>query len=130
VKRLLKRVDRTREWLAKQTGYKPGSVRQYLGGTKQSRPFFKKAMEVLRAEETEQRAGKRVPPQWILMFHTEEEFQRVDRASRIVDSDSFTEFCRQTLLRRADEIIEEKKRGIFPKPAPLPRLKVAEEEKP
>ena len=28
VKGWLKRVDRTREWLAKQTGYKPGSVRQ------------------------------------------------------------------------------------------------------
>jgi hypothetical protein len=68
VKGLLKRVARTREWLAEQTGYKLGSVRQYLGGTKQSRPFFKRALEVLKAEETQLRAGRRIPPQWILML--------------------------------------------------------------
>lgn len=127
VKGLLKRVDRTREWLAKQTGYKPGSVRQYLGGTKQSRPFFKKALEVLKAEETQLRAGRRVPPQWILMFETEEEFQRVDRASRMVDALSFTDFCRDAILAKADEILEKKRRGVFPKMKPLPGAKVAEE---
>lgn len=127
VKGLLKRVARTREWLAEQTGYKLGSVRQYLGGTKQSRPFFKRALEVLKAEETQLRAGRRIPPQWILMFETEEEFQRVDRASRMVDAESFADFCRDAILAKADEILERKRRGAFPKMKPLPGSKVAEE---
>lgn len=124
---MLKRVDRTREWLAKQTGYSAGSVRQYLGGTKQSRPFFEKAMGVLKAEEAQLRAGRRISPQWILMFETEEEFQRADRASRIAGAESFTEFCRDAILARADEILEKKRRASYPKMKPLPGTKVAEE---
>ena len=126
LKELLKRVKRTRGWLAEQTGYKDSSVRQYLGGSKQSRPFFKKAFEVLKAEEAQLRSGRRSPPQWILLFETEEEFQRVDRASRLVHAESFGEFCRHVLLERANEILERKKRGVFPKPKPFQRLKVAE----
>jgi hypothetical protein len=126
LKELLDRVKRTRGWLAEQTGYSLGSVRQYLGGSKQSRPFFKKAAEVLKAEEAHLKAGRKMPPQWILMFETEEEFQRVDRASRAVHAESFADFCRQTLLARADEILARKKLGTYPKPAPVKGLKVAE----
>ena len=36
-----------------------------------------------------------------------EEFDRVDRASRRVNSESIIQFCRDALLRRVNEILEE-----------------------
>lgn len=128
LKELLRRVNRTRRWLADETGYAFGSVRQYLGGSKQSRPFFKKAREVLLAEEAFQKAGRPAVPQWNLIFDTEEQFLRVDRASRLADAPGIKEFCRDATLARADEILERKKRGVYPKLAPLKGAKVAEKD--
>lgn len=122
----LVRVKRTRQWLAEETGYALHSVRQYLGGARRSARFEKKALVVLEAEEVRQKTATPVPPQWNLIFRTEEQFNRVDRASRIVDADSFTDFCRDAILAKADEILEKKRRAAYPKMKPLPPSRVAD----
>jgi hypothetical protein len=122
----LARVKRTRQWLAEETGYALDSVRQYLGGARRSVRFEKKALAVLEAEEVRQKTAAPVPPQWNLIFTTEEQFNRVDRASRIVEAESFTDFCREAILAKADEILEKKKRAAYPKMKPMPPARVAE----
>ncbi len=113
--------------VADETGYAFHSVRQYLGGGRRSVRFKKKALAVLETEEVRQKTATPVPPQWNLIFATEEQFNRVDRASRIVDAESFTDFCREVILAKADEILEKKKRAVYPKMKPLPPARVAEE---
>lgn len=48
-----------------------------------------------------------------------------DRASRLAKAESITEFCRGVLLKRAEEILEEKARGRYPAGG-LPAMKVAD----
>jgi hypothetical protein len=122
----LGRVKRTRQWLADETGYAFHSVRQYLGGGRRSVRFEKKALAVLEAEEVRQKTATPVPPQWNLIFTTEEQFNRVDRASRIVEAESFTDFCRDAILAKADEILEKRRRAAYPKIKPMPPARVAE----
>ena len=98
LKKLLSTTGRTRKWLAERTGYTEATVKQYLNGSKESGPFFKKAREALLAE------GK-PPLRWDLLFETEEQFRRVDRASRRENAEGIIEFCRDTLLNRANELL-------------------------
>ena len=127
LKERLKRVKRTRQWLAEETGYAFHTIRQYLGGSRQSDAFDKRALEVLEAEEARLKAGIPALPQWNLIFSTEEQFQRADRASRIVGAESFTEFCRQAILKEADEILATKKRTSHPPLRKPESSKVAED---
>ena len=64
-------------------------------------------------------------------FRTADEFDLADKASRMVKSESFTDFCRGAILMRAEQIIEETERSIYPKghrnSAPL--AKVADKRK-
>jgi uncharacterized protein YpiB (UPF0302 family) len=62
------------------------------------------------------------------LFRTAEEFDQVDRASRAVKAESVIEFCRDVLLRRADEIMDGKSSGVYPKLV-KPAAKVAEKSK-
>ncbi len=105
LRELLKKTKRTREWLAEQTGYKEISVKQYLSGSKSSRPFLNKAKNILLAELALLSPEAKPPLQWDLLFETEEQFRRVDRASRRVNAEGIIEFCRSTLLNRANEIL-------------------------
>ena len=114
LKKLLKKAGRTRKWLAEQTGYKESSVKQYLGGSKGSQPFYEKAKEVLLAELASHSPDAKPPLQWDLLFETEEQFRKVDRASRMVDSVGILEFCRATLLARAEEILKSEERSRYP----------------
>lgn len=100
-------AGRTRKWLAERTGYTEGTVKQYLNGSKDSGPFLKAAREVLLAE------GKPLL-RLDLLFETEEQFRRVDRASRRVDVKDIIEFCRVTLLNRADELLKGEQLGRYP----------------
>ena len=50
-------------------------------------------------------------PPWNVLFRTAEEFDRADRASRLVKAESLTEFCREAILERAEGILAEKSRG-------------------
>ena len=53
----------------------------------------------------------------------------MDRASREIKSESLIEFCRGVLLKRADEILEAKRKSSYPKVA-TPAAKVADRLKP
>lgn len=114
LKELLKKAKRTRGWLAEQTGYKETSVKQYLGGCKSSRPFFSEARKVLLAELARHSPEAKPPIPWELLFETEEQFRRVDRASRRVNAEGLIEFCRETLLQRANAILNEEDRKSYP----------------
>lgn len=118
---------RTREWLAEATGYADSTVKQYLNGSKSSRPFMEKAFKALE-EDRAARAREAKPLQWDLLFETEEQFRKVDRASRLVGSGDMIGFCRATLLARAEQILTEKARSRYPAGAlaPVESAKVAE----
>ena len=125
LKELLKKTKRTRGWLAEQTGYQEVSVKQYLGGSKSSRPFFTKARKVMLEELASQSPDAKPPLPWELLFETEEQFRRVDRASRRVSAEGIIEFCRDTLLNRANEILKSEELGRYPA-GKVRSLKVAE----
>lgn len=128
MKQRLAGTGRNRKWLAEQTGYSESTIKQYLGPRgKRTEEFLKAVSNAIEAEEFRKRQGKPEAPLWNLIFLTHQEFDRADRASRIVKAESLEEFCRQVILRRADEIIAEKNRSSYrPLPdAPIP--KVAEE---
>ena len=125
LKKLLKESRRTRKWLAEQTKYSEASVKQYLGGSKESRPFFAKARKVLQDEIASHSPDAKPPLQWDLLFETEEQFRRVDRASRRVSAEGIIEFCRDTLLNRANEILKSEELGRYPA-GKVRSLKVAE----
>lgn len=50
-----------------------------------------------------------MPRRGMRFSRTAEEFDRVDRASRAVNSASITKFCRRELMELADEILAKKK---------------------
>lgn len=124
--KLLEKSGRTREWLVKKTGNTTTTVKQYLNGTKSSRPFYEKARKVLLEELASQSPEAKPPLQWELLFETEEQFRRIDRASRRVNAAGMIEFCRETLLNRANEILKGDELGRYPI-GNTRALKVAEE---
>lgn len=84
--------------------------------------------QVIVLEEARQRENQADAPPWNVIFKTAEEFDRADRASRAVKSESLLEFCRGVLLKRADEILEAKRKSVYPKVL-HPPAKVAEEKR-
>ncbi len=50
-------------------------------------------------------------PPWNVLFRTAEEFDKADRASRLVKAESLTEFCRAAILERADDLLAKKTRS-------------------
>jgi hypothetical protein len=122
----LTKLGRKRPWLVKQTRYSENSIRQYLGPKgKPSEKFIREVMRVIEEEEARQKIGKPDAPPWNLIFLTHEEFLRADQASRLVNAESLDEFCRTTILKRADEILKQRSRSTYPKSAP-PIAKVAD----
>jgi hypothetical protein len=67
-----------------------------------------------------------------VIFQTAEEFDRADRASRILKAESLTEFCRAVILEKADDLLAKKARSSYRNLQELPSAKVAEgpDEKP
>lgn len=128
MKHRLAGTGRNRKWLAEQTGYSESTIKQYLGPRgKRTEDFMKVASEAIEAEEFRKRQGRPEAPLWNLIFLTHQEFDRADRASRIMKAESLEEFCRQVILRRADEIIAEKKRSTYRAIPEIQVSKVAEE---
>ena len=114
LKKLLATTGRTRKWLAEHTGYTEATLKQYLNGSKDSGPFFKKARKVLLAELALISPEAKPPLPWELLFETAEQFRRVDRASRRVNAEGIIEFCRDTLLNRANELLRNEELGRYP----------------
>ncbi len=50
---------------------------------------------------------------WRTLFQSDDEFSKVDRASRIVKSESLENFCRDSILKRAEEILAASKRSSY-----------------
>lgn len=126
ISRRLAAIGKDRPWLAKQLNLSTNTIRQYLGPKgKRTKELMGEIERAIVLEEARQREGQADAPPWNVLFATADEFDRADRASRAVDSSSLVEFCRAVILKRADEILEEKKRSRYPV-AVKPATKVAE----
>lgn len=116
IRRRLAVIGKDRKWLAKQLKKSEETVRQYLQPKgKRTKELMEDIERVIVLEEARQRENRADSPPWNVLFNRAEEFDLVDRASRLEKAESITEFCRGVLIRRAREIIEEKSRGAYPK---------------
>ncbi len=103
-------LKQPRRWLAGQTGYKENSIRQYMGPKgKVTGKFIRESIQVIEKEEARQRAENPDAPPWNILFSSHEEFRLADRASRVVKAPTLEAFCRNAILKRADEILGAKK---------------------
>lgn len=102
-------MRQSRKWLAEQSGYRENSIRQYLGPKGRSTPkFLREALRAVEEEETRQRLGSPEAPPWNLLFRTQIQFGRADRASRAVNAEALELFCRDALLQEAGRILGRK----------------------
>lgn len=102
-------MRQSRKWLAEQSGYRENSIRQYLGPKGRSTPkFLREALRAVEEEETRQRLGSPEAPPWNLLFRTQIQFGRADRASRAVNADTLEMFCQDCLLQEAGRILGRK----------------------
>lgn len=111
IRRRLAAIGKDRKWLAKQLKMSEHTIRQYLQPKgKRTKEFMEEIDRVITLEAARQRENQPEAPPWSVLFRTAEEFDRVDRASRAVKSESLIEFCREAILARAEEILEEKEK--------------------
>lgn len=97
-----------------QTGYSENTVRQYLGPKGKRTPeFLRLASDAIEREEAKIRSQDPDAAHWRTLFQSHDEFSRVDRASRIVKSENLEDFCRHSILKRADEILAARKRASY-----------------
>ncbi len=68
----------------------------------------------------------RQAPPWNVIFQTADEFDRADRASRILKAESLKDFCRHAILEKADEVLAKKARSSYRNLEEIPSPKVAE----
>lgn len=112
IRRRLAAIGKNRQWLAKQLKKSEETVRQYLQPKgKRTKELMEDIERVIVLEEARQRENQADAPPWNVLFRTAEEFDRADRASRLVKAESLTEFCREAILERAEGILAEKSRG-------------------
>ncbi len=130
ISRLLATIGKDRRWLAKQLGLSDNTIRQYLGPKgKRTQELMKDIDRVITLESARQRETQKDAPPWNQIFLTDDEFDRADRASRIVKAESLKDFCRGVILERADQLIADKKRGNYPKHKLMEVPKVADKPK-
>lgn len=87
------------------------------------------ASEVIEREEAKMRSQDPQGSLWKILFQSDDEFNKVDRASRIVKSESLEDFCRHSILKRAEEILAARRRSSY-RHEPVPLAKVAESARP
>lgn len=127
IRRSLAVLGKDRKWLAKQVKLSENTVRQYLQPSGKRTPeLMEEIGRVLALEAARQKEIRPDAPPWNQIFETDEQFDRADVASRAAGAESFKAFCREAILAKADEILEKKRRGAFPKMKSLPGAKVAE----
>ena len=73
---------------------------------------------VITLETARQRETPPAAPPWNVIFRTAEEFDRADRASRVVKAESLREFWRKAILTMADGILAAKTRSTDSKTLP------------
>jgi ParB-like chromosome segregation protein Spo0J len=127
IPRLLATIGKDRRWLAKQLKLSDNTIRQYLGPKgKRTAELMEEIEKVLTLEAARQRETQPEAPPWNVIFRTAEEFDKADRASRVVKAESLTEFCRAAILERADDLLAKKARSSYRNLQELPSAKVAE----
>ncbi len=105
------------------------TIRQYLQPKgKRTKEFMDDIERVITLEAARQREAQPEGPPWNQIFKTAEEFDRADRASRIVKAESLTEFCRAVILEKADDLLAMKSRSSYRNLQEIPSAKVAEGE--
>lgn len=128
IPRLLATIGKDRRWLAKQLKLSDNTIRQYLGPKgKRTAELMEEIEKVITLETARQRETQPEAPPWNVIFRTAEEFDRADRASRILKAESLTEFCRAVILEKADDLLAKKARSSYRNLQELPSAKVAEE---
>lgn len=135
-------VDRA--WLASKSGRSPHSIRAALAPNatpKNRSELLQRALSAaIEREEADQAMfAQPIPPGMTNVFLNDEMLDRADRASRLINSPSLADFCREAILFRANEIIAgdgdplglpftpAPAQGPVAYPKPARRLKVAEE---
>lgn len=94
---------------------------------KRTPEFQEDVVRILTLEAARQQEVKADAPPWNQIFDTADEFDRADRASRVIGAESLKEFCRETILEKADDILAKKKRGKYPELKEVRAAKVAED---
>ncbi len=119
IPRLLATIGKDRRWLAKQLKLSENTIRQYLGPKgKRTAELMEEIERVITLETARQRETQPEAPPWNVIFRTAEEFDRADRASRLVKAESLREFCRNAILTMADGILAAKTRSADSKTQP------------
>jgi hypothetical protein len=127
IPRLLATIGKDRRWLAKQLKLSDNTIRQYLGPKgKRTAELMEEIEKVITLETARQRETQPEAPPWNVIFQTAEEFDRADRASRILKAERLTDFCRRAILEKADEILAKKARSSYRNLQEIPSPKVAE----
>ena len=120
IPRLLAAIGKDRRWLAKQLKLSDNTIRQYLGPKgKRTAELMDEIERAITLETARQRETQPEAPPWNVIFRTAEEFDRADRASRMVKAESLREFCRNAILTMADGILAAKTRSAESKTQPL-----------
>lgn len=106
-------IGKSRAWLSEVTPYKANSIRQALGpaGGARSERLQEVLSRAIEDEETKQ-AGPKMRPGFHEIFLTDEQLDRADRASRVVNAASLADFCRDAIMMRADELLETKRQPL------------------
>ncbi|MEO5713627.1 MAG: hypothetical protein ABIT37_09060 [Luteolibacter sp.] len=127
IPRLLATIGKDRRWLAKKLKLSDNTIRQYLGPKgKRTVELMDEIEKILTLETARQNENQPDAPPWNQIFRTADEFDRADRASRIVKAESLKDFCRTAILEKADELLSKKARSNY-KTLPDPQTaKVAE----
>ena len=119
IPRLLATIGKDRRWLAKQLKLSDNTIRQYLGPKgKRTVELMEEIERAITLETARQRETQPEAPPWNVIFRTAEEFDRADRASRLVKAESLREFCRNAILTMADGILAAKSRSADSKTPP------------
>jgi ParB-like chromosome segregation protein Spo0J len=127
IPRLLATIGKDRRWLAKKLKLSDNTIRQYLGPKgKRTVELMEEIEKILTLESARQSENQPDAPPWNQIFRTADEFDRADRASRLVKAESLKDFCRNVILERADEILAQKSRSSYKKVTDFPASQVAE----
>ena len=111
IRQRLAAIGKNRKWLAVQLKMSEHTIRQYLQPKgKRTKEFMDEIERAITLETARQRETQPEAPPWNVIFRTAEEFDRADRASRLVKAESLREFCRNAILTTADELLAAKSR--------------------
>lgn len=122
----LETLGKDRAWLAEASGRSPGSIRTALAPNaarkNRSKHLQKALTDALLKAEAE--GARPEVPGYSRIFLDDQQLDRADRASRMIQAHSLADFCREAITFRADELLAGRQ---DPVEDPASRLKVAED---